>query len=91
MYKKRVSAFRVAPDYSLSRNYQISENIAVTLHLALPLDICNTAIYTVFVVLSAYIRGIRSTIHEHDFHADYEWAFVVSSLCLALIPIVEFL
>lgn len=70
---------RMTADYSLSRNYQVSENVFVTCYLIVPLDLCNTAIYIVFLALSTWIRTLRNVIADHTYSAIYEWIYAVST------------
>lgn len=42
-------------DYSLSRNYQTNENI-LTMRIIFPLDFSYTIFFSIFNILSGYIR-----------------------------------
>lgn len=64
--------------YSLSRNYQVSENITVTVQLVLPLDVCNTLFFVVVIVLSTILRASKGSISEHRYHCLYDWILTVS-------------
>lgn len=49
--------FRIAPEYSLARSYQISENVVVTMGLILPLDISNAVLYLVSRAMESAFRS----------------------------------
>ncbi|KAH7717826.1 7TM GPCR protein [Aphelenchoides avenae] len=64
-------------DYSLSRSYQTNENVAVTTRLVLPLGICNSIQYIIFLGLSAFIRSsISPSMSFSRAIAAFEWVGV---------------
>lgn len=75
--------FRVAPEYSLSRNYQIRENIVVTTRLILPLDICNAVLYIAFMLLMTLLRYLRALIATDMFYSYVESICTVMPACVA--------
>lgn len=76
--------FRVTTQYSLSRSYQVNENVIVTLRLVLPMSISNTALYMLFMALSTWSRSVRASMAPHRFYALYDWLFTVGTRCFAM-------
>lgn len=72
------SCFRVTPQYSLSRSYQISENLLVTKRLVLPLDICNAVCYVLYQSGITTARYLRSSLEPHRFQSLIEVFYMVS-------------
>lgn len=65
--------------YNLSKSYQISENITVTMGLVLPMDMCNALIYITFSVVATVLRNISLSFVSHQATGWYELASNVSS------------
>ncbi|KAI1702192.1 serpentine type 7TM GPCR receptor class ab chemoreceptor domain-containing protein [Ditylenchus destructor] len=63
-------------DYSLSRSYQIHENIIV-MKLIWPLDICFAVVFVIYLSGASYLRFIRDRLTEAQFVADYEVIYMI--------------
>ncbi|KAI1703372.1 serpentine type 7TM GPCR receptor class ab chemoreceptor domain-containing protein [Ditylenchus destructor] len=63
-------------DYSLSRSYQIHENIIV-MKLIWPLDVCFAVVFVVYLSVASYLRFIRDRLTEAQFVADYEVIYML--------------
>ncbi|KAI1695398.1 serpentine type 7TM GPCR receptor class ab chemoreceptor domain-containing protein [Ditylenchus destructor] len=57
-------------DYSLSRSYQINENILI-MKLLWPLDICFAVVFAIYLIGTIWIRLIRDKLTIAHFMADY--------------------
>ncbi|KAH7703043.1 hypothetical protein AAVH_29795 [Aphelenchoides avenae] len=55
--KRRIKAR--FPDYSLSRAYQLNENVKTTVYLILPLDFCNAFLYVLGMGLATVVRQLK--------------------------------
>ncbi|KAI3415660.1 hypothetical protein GPALN_005253 [Globodera pallida] len=62
-------------DYSLSRNYQTNENI-LTMRIIFPLDLSYTIFFSVFNILSYYIRSKRQEVGQIVYMQTYD-AFIL--------------
>ncbi|KAH7704101.1 hypothetical protein AAVH_28720, partial [Aphelenchoides avenae] len=60
---------RVSPGYNLGRNYQISENVIVTLRLMLPLDVVNAVLYIACMGSTLLFRPLRGTMDAGNYQA----------------------
>ncbi|KAH7701726.1 hypothetical protein AAVH_31132, partial [Aphelenchoides avenae] len=67
----------ISPAYSLSRNYQIKENVTATLRLILPLDACNAILFLAFTALATVIRYLRWSVTALQFHQMYEGIYPI--------------
>ncbi|KAH7680058.1 hypothetical protein AAVH_41571, partial [Aphelenchoides avenae] len=56
IFVNRRKRLKATSSYNLSRNYQITENVRVTMHLILPLDICNTVLFLISLSISTVCR-----------------------------------
>ncbi|KAI1703373.1 serpentine type 7TM GPCR receptor class ab chemoreceptor domain-containing protein [Ditylenchus destructor] len=63
-------------DYSLSRSYQINENIIV-MKLIWPLDVCFAIVFAVYLIGTGYLRFIRERITVAHFVANYEVIYMI--------------
>uniref|UniRef100_A0A183C7Q0 Uncharacterized protein n=1 Tax=Globodera pallida TaxID=36090 RepID=A0A183C7Q0_GLOPA len=75
-------------DYSLSRNYQTNENI-LTMRIIFPLDLSYTIFFSVFNVLSYYIRSKRQEVGQIVYMQTYD-AFILLLLVHAIITLVVY-
>ncbi|KAH7706601.1 hypothetical protein AAVH_26171, partial [Aphelenchoides avenae] len=56
IFVNRRKRLKATSSYNLSRNNQITENVRVTMHLILPLDICNTVLFIISLSISTICR-----------------------------------
>lgn len=66
--------------YSLSRNYQLKENVVATMRLILPLDVSNAALYIAFTVLIHAARQLRFSLSLSVYYSALEWVCIVSTV-----------
>ncbi|KAH7721699.1 hypothetical protein AAVH_10777 [Aphelenchoides avenae] len=57
--KRRIKAYANFPGYSLSRAYQLNENVKTTMRLILPLDFCNAFLYVSGMGLATVVRQLK--------------------------------
>ncbi|KAH7725040.1 CBN-SRB-15 protein [Aphelenchoides avenae] len=74
---------RTSTEYSLSRSYQIGENVAVTMRLILPWDVCNASLFLVSKVADSLFRqtGLFGMSHVRQ-QAFLDLCFMVTLLQL---------
>ncbi|KAH7704906.1 hypothetical protein AAVH_27895 [Aphelenchoides avenae] len=63
---------RVSPQYSLSRTYQINENVLVTTGMIVPTDLCNAGLFIVCLTISTTIRYSMDSWPQHRFASVYD-------------------
>lgn len=68
----------MTPAYSLSRSYQVVENVRVTVHLIVPLDVCNTILFVIYLTPSTVSRYFQTALSRPHFSAIANGSYSVS-------------